>query len=441
VKRQAQNESHTMALERKIALFEPFPRSTLAGRLVRAGRDAIAELRSNPGSYLQVAFSLDNSNNWVAIRLLRDLGATLSEAIRHPLYFVRNAGLSESVTVIALNESTLSSAEFIDGRFIASALTPSALMEKRRRRLRPVLATSAFLHSFLIIYLLYIAIVSPYAGIRIVNKPYRPFDPAMLEPLYYPPGMFRTQLSNETMSLEEIRARARKRQEQLAREREKAERERAEREKAEKEKAEKEKQIAEAKAAEEKKAAEPKPGGAFEFNEAALKDIVGKIYQLYQAGGLDVDVTNFSVMVGFKMEPDGSLSDFKVLKSSGSKEVDRKAMEVLWTIGESHALGTLSSLSSNSIRLDLNETTARLTITSFAPSADEAKKKATELNSLFFFLRLAQKGKNPDVAELLNLAKITSSNNRIDANLTLSRARAAELMRSKFGNGSTSNPN
>ena len=38
--------------------------------------------------------------------------------------------------------------------------------------------------------------------------------------------MFRTQLSKETMSLEEIRARARKRQEQLAREREKAERER-----------------------------------------------------------------------------------------------------------------------------------------------------------------------------------------------------------------------
>ena len=404
-----------MASERDTALFEPFPRSTLAGRLVRAGRDAIGELRSNPGSYLQVAFSLDNSNNWVAVRLLRDLGATVAVAVRHPLHFVRNAGLSESVTVIALNESTLSSAEFIDGRFIASAITPSALMVKRRRRFRPVLATSAFLHSFLIVYLLYIAIVSPYAGLRMVNKAYRPFDPATLEPLYYPPGMFRTQLSRETMSLEEIRARARKRQEQLAREREKAERERAEREraereKAEKEKAEKERIAAEAKAEEEKKAAETKPGGAFEFNEAALKDIVGKIYVLYQAGGLDVDVTNFSVMLGFKIQPDGSLSNIRILKSSGSKNVDNKAADVLWTIGESHALGTLSTLSSNSIRLDLNETSARLTITSFAPSADEAKKKATELNSLFFFLRLAQKGKNPDVAELLNLAKITSSN-------------------------------
>jgi hypothetical protein len=157
--------------------------------------------------------------------------------------------------------------------------------------------------------------------------------------------------------------------------------------------------------------------------------VVGKIYVLYQAGGLDVDITHFSVMLGFKIEPDGSLSRIRVLKSSGSKSVDDKAADVLWTLGESHALGTLSSLSSNSIRLDLNETTARLTITSFAASAEEAKKKATELNSLFFFLRLGQRSKNPDIAELLDLAKIRSENNRIDADLTVSRARAAELMK------------
>jgi len=56
------------------------------------------------------------------------------------------------------------------------------------------------------------------------------------------------------------------------------------------------------------------------------------------------------------------------------------------------------------------------------------------LNSLFFFLRLGQRTKNPDIAELLDLAKIRSENNRIDADLTVSRARAAELMKAKFGN-------
>jgi hypothetical protein len=356
-------------------------------------------------------------------------------AARHPIQTFKNSRMSDSATILALNSSTVQSEQFVDGTFIASAVTDPVLSAKRRRRLRPVLASSAFVHSFLIVYLLYIAIVSPYAGIRIVNKAYREFDPAMLGPLYYPPGIFKPKIPNQTLSLEEIRARARKRQEDLARAREKADREREERERVEREKAEKERQIAEAKAAEEKKAADSKPAaGAFEFNEAALKDVVGKIYQLYEAGGIDVDLSNFSVTLGFKIEPDGSISNVKTLRSSGSKAVDLKAADVLWTIGESKALGPLSTLSSNSIRLDLNEQIARLTITGFAPTPDEAKKKANDLNGLFFMLRMVQKGKNPDVAELLAMARIKSDNKRIDANLTVSRERAAQLMRTKFGN-------
>ena len=140
-------------------------------------------------------------------------------------------------------------------------------------------------------------------------------------------------------------------------------------------------------------------------------------------------------MLSFKIKPDGSLADIRILKSSGAKAVDEKAAAVLWTIGESHALGSLSSLTSNSIRLDLNETTAKLTITSFAPTIEEAEKKASDLKGLFFVLRMTQK--NPDIAALIGLAKINRVNNRIDADLTVSRARAAELMRAKFGNSSS----
>ena len=420
--------------ERDNVLFSPLPHTTLAGRLARALGDTVDELRNSPASYVKIALSLESSNNWIVARLLKGIGEAVAMDVLHPIQLLKNSRMSDSATVLALNHSTLSVGQFVDGTFIASALTQPLLTAKRRRRLRPVLASSAFVHSFLIVYLLYIAIVSPYAGIRVVNKPYTPFDPTMLGPLYYPPGIFKPKVPNETLSLEEIRARAKKRQEELARQREKAEREKEERERAEREKAEKERQIAEAKAAEEKKSADAKPGGAFEFNEAALKDVVGKIYQLYQAGGIDLDLSNFSVTLGFKIEPDGSISNIKPLKSSGSRVVDQKAADVLWTIGESKALGPLSTLTSNSIRLDLNEQIARLTITGFAPTADEAKRKANDLNGLFFMLRMLQKGKNPDVAELLAMAWIKSDNKRIDANLTVSRERAAQLMRTKFGN-------
>ena len=397
------------------------------------------EIASGPSSYLEAAFSIDESTNWVAVRLARDLRDALAQAARHPLKFISTARQGQWATVIAMNESTLSWTQFISDPFVASAVSDESIVSKRRRRFRPALAASAFAHSFLILYIAYVAIIAPFTNYKLVNKPYRPFDPTMMGPLYYPKGVIHQQNPNKTMTLDEIRERAKKRAEQLARQHEKVEQERIAREKAELERAEKEKQVAEAKAAQEKKVAEAKAaGGNFEFNETALKDVVGRIYELYQAGGLDVDVTHFSVMLSFKIEPDGSLSKIDVLKSSGSPNVDRKAREVMWTLGESHALGTLSTLSSNSIRLDLNETTARLTITSFAPNAEEAKRKATELNSLFFFLRLGQRTKNPNIAALLDLAKIRSENNRIDADLTVSRARAAELMRSKFGNpGST----
>jgi hypothetical protein len=250
--------------------------------------------------------------------------------------------------------------------------------------------------------------------------------------------MIKAQNLNKTLSLEEIQERARKRQEQLAKQREKEERERLAREKAEQEKAEREKQIAEAKAAEEKKASEAKPDGKIEFNEAALKDIVGKLSTLYHAGGLDVENTRFTVMLSFKIKPDGSLTGFNVLKSSGSKSVDEKAADVLWTIGESHALGTLSTLTSNSIRLDVTEQNVRVTITSFAPSAEIAKQKASDLNALFFFLKLAQKAKgNNNVVELLSMAKVRSDNNRIDADLTMTRAMASQLLSNKVGTNPT----
>jgi hypothetical protein len=297
----------------------------------------------------------------------------------------------------------------------------------------------------LIVYLAYLAIFAPYAHLRVVNKPYRQLDiEALLKPLQYPPQLLRIFAVQRAMELEEIRERDRKRREQEAREREKIERERAEKEKAEEEKAEKERVAAE-KAAEEKKeetAASNKPSSTEfgEINEKPIKDVVDKIYALYKAGGLDLNINDFSVMAGFKIERDGSLSNIRIIRSSGSKFVDEKAAEILWNIGESHALGPISDLTSNSIKLDVTEKVARLTITGFATTTDEARRKAELLNFLFTMLRLARKSDSPDVAQLLSLIKVKSDGKRVDADLTVSRQRADELMRAKFESSSVTPP-
>jgi hypothetical protein len=388
--------------ERETPIFTQMRRSTLAGRLVAEIGYATREIARGPISYLRVALFPDRIQDWFPLKLSNEMASASASLVRHPL------------------------------TFISGALAPDSIGETRRRKFRRVLVVSGAVHSVLIVYLAYLAIFAPYAHLRVVNKPYRQFDiEALLKPLQYPPQMLRMFAVQKAMALEEIRERDRKRREEEMLKREKIEREKAE-------KAEVEEEKAEEKAAEEKKKEEiadsNKPASTEfgEINEAPIKDVVSKIYALYRAGELDLDVNSWSVMAGFKIERDGSLSNIRIIESSRSKFVDQKAAEILWNIGESHALGPISDLTSNSIKLEVTEKVAQLTITGFAVTPDEARKKAELLNFLFTVLRMARKTDSPDVAQLLSLIRVRSDGKRVHAELTVSRERASEMMRAKF---------
>jgi len=374
-------------------IFWIMPQPGLVSRLAAALSEGVAQFSEGPLAYLRVALLPERLTDWLPIRTLALVGSSLA----HPI-------------------------EIFRGVVAADAIDP-----KRRRRLAPILSISAAVHGVLIIYLIYLAFFSPFAHLRLVNKAYRKFDPNLiLAPLYYPPQILRqAQPGTTTMSLEEIRARAEKHKEELARAKEKAEKEKKEKEEADRKAAEEA-----AKAAAEKK---PQPPAQFgEINEAPIKDTVGKLYELYQAGGLDIPEMKFSVMAGFKVEPDGSLSNVRIIRSSTSKIIDKKALEILWNIGESHALGPVSDLSSATISLDVTDNLARLRITAFAPTPEIAKSKADLLNLLFSLMRMAQKNKSPDIAELLSLIRVSSRGKFVDTDLVVPRERAAEMMRARF---------
>lgn len=395
-----QSERQTKGQTPEEKIFFSMPDPSLATRLLREFGDLAGELGAGFTDYLRAAFLPDRMSEWFPIRLASEIGT----AFAHPL------------------------------DFLASAASIDEIGRKRRRRLIPVLAASAAVHGALIVYLIYLALFSPFANLQIVNRAYRQFDPsAGIIHLKYPPQMLKGPQGEKTLTLEEIQERAKKRREQVARERTaREEKERIEREKAEKERKEAEQKAAEL-AAKEKEKTKPTPTEFGEINEAPLKDLVGELYSLYAAGTLDVNVTKLTVMVGFKIEKDGSLSGIRIITPSGNPLVDKKAQQILWMIGESHALGPIVDLSSGSIKLDLTENTSRLTVTAFAATPDAARAKADLLNFLFAVLRMKQKKESPDVAELLSMLKVRSENKRIDAELSVSRARAAEMMNARFG--------
>src|SRR5215813_10105852 len=377
-------------------IFWLMPLPGLLTRLGRAVGQTASEIASGPLAYLRAAFLPDRIEQWFWFRLVR----LISNSFAHPIEALRGAVAGSEIEI------------------------------KWRRRLLPILAASAGVHGALVVYLVYLAFFSPYAHLRVVNNPnYKRFDPKMLEHLYYPPQIIRmAQIpQGNAMTIEEIRARAEKHKQELALAREKAERERKEKEEADRKAAEEA-----AKLAAEKK---PTPTQFGEINIAPIKDIVANLSKLFEEGGLDIPEMKFSVMAGFKVMPDGSFENIKILESSKSKIIDRNALEILSNIGESKALGPVSNLSSATISLQVTDDLARIRIMAFAPTPEIAKEKADLLNVLFWALRM--KEKSPDLGQLLKLIKVKNEGKRVDTDLLVPRAQAAQMFRAWLANPST----
>ena len=367
----------------------------LPERLARVLGDTLGEFGGGPAAYLRTAFLPDRIEDWFWFKL----AGLVATSVAHPIETIRGAAAVDAIDL------------------------------KRRRRFLSTLTVSAGAHGVLIVYLIYLAFFSQFANVRVVNKAYRKFDPnRLMEKLYYPPQMLRLVPKGPAMTLEEIRARAEKHKHEMALARAKAEKEKKEKEEAERKAAEEAARVA----AQNKPATEAKFG---EINIAPIRDTVGNLYKLFEAGGLDIPEVKFAVMAGFKVMPDGSFENIRIIKSSESKIIDRNALEILSNIGESHALGPVSNLTSTTISLEVTDDTARIRIMAFAPTPEIAKEKSGLLNALFWALRM--KEKSPELGQLLKLIKVKHEGKRVDTDLIVPRAQAAQMFRAWVANPGT----
>lgn len=414
--------SENVRLKDDTPIFYQMTDQPLLIRLARELKNAIQQILRDPAAYLSVALLPPDHAQWFPVRVARVTAEGLRALVTHP------------------------------GAFIRDAFALDTVGKGRRRRLLPVLMITAVLYGAFGAFAVYEAFFSAWAKVRIIEDyNYEHFHADWqtwaATKLVYPPGMLHP--GGTTMTIDEIRKldAERKRKAELAKiEREKKVKEeearRTEQEKKEAEAAAKkeadakaaEAKAAEAKAAEAKAAEDKEKSKSFgEINIAPIKDIVGKLYGMYQSGELTL-ADNFKIMLSFRIDQDGSIprSSVKLITSSGSKVVDENAMEILGALGASHALGPLSSLSSNTIELDVNDQFTRLSITSFAPTPEEAAQKAQSISFMLKIVRYNQKDKNPAVAELLSHLVIKADNKRVDADMTVPKGRAQEMMKNTF---------
>lgn len=424
-------------------IFTLLKHTTLLSRMAREFSDLPQEFGAHPAGYLRAAFFPDGINSWLPFSLASHFTEEVKRFFKQPAQFIKEVTASDAILFGFINPPKYAVDEFSTDVFLSGKKKV-----KRSPWLRPLLAVSAVVHLGFVGFLIYLwamQFINQFGDVTVVNKAYRPYDEKLIAIMPTAPKM-KAQNLDKTLSLEEIRARDRKRKEEEERrkreEEERRKREEEERAKAEQIAKEKAEQVAKEKAEQEAKAKaadtkpeEAKKPGVIELNETAIKDIVAKVYALYNTGFLQVDVKNMELVLTFKIEPDGAVarSSIQVAKSSGNNYVDRQAKELLWILGESHIFGATSKLTSMSIALTLTEKYAKLAIVGFAPSPDQADTMAKGLNFLLFALR-QKKGSSAEMTELLSQMKVRSMNNRVEANLILSSDRAGELLKNKFGN-------
>src|SRR5262245_20171199 len=257
---------------------------------------------------------------------------------------------------------------------------------KRSRKLMLAFLFSLLAHWLIYSITIYAPLISLVIGLSDVRFVDEEYDKAILinfsKRFTYPPGYIGFRPPDKARSLNEIK-KEEERRARLAAARRKREEERLAREKAEAEKREaEEKAKAEAEAALAKANPAPTPtppakadgypGGFGKINTAPIKDQIQQLYNAKKEGKIVLPEGRLKVGVAGSIKSDGTLADYRIIISSGIKEVDDSALAILDAVSASRALGPLQNLTSLSMILDVNDV-AQLSVVGFTSTEKQAR--------------------------------------------------------------------
>jgi hypothetical protein len=181
---------------------------------------------------------------------------------------------------------------------------------------------------------------------------------------------------------------------------------------------------------------EPKPDVAVQndlkfgrLDTHPIKQHVAVLWQAHEAGRLSVP-DPFSITAACKVNPDGSFSDVRIVESSGSEELDRTALAILFEISSQRAFAPLSRLASVSVKLEVGAGAAGFSIVGFAPNSAVASEMASQYQTMISAARLFVS--NAQAKQLLANTSVRSDLTRVSARVTIPRTVASKMMHEDF---------
>lgn len=169
-----------------------------------------------------------------------------------------------------------------------------------------------------------------------------------------------------------------------------------------------------------------------QINARPIREIMGKVYNIYKSGNLDIEKPFFSVTIGYEVDKDGSLYQVRIIRSSGSQQLDSAALNIASAISESHALLPLTALTANTATLELGQEKASFIIRGLASNTAIASDLAALFSQQVAGLRLLLSFKNPEAAILFNHLQISNKDNELIADMTMPRDEADKMMHRNF---------
>jgi hypothetical protein len=303
------------------------------------------------------------------------------------------------------------------------SVKPLETTEKFRRRFKQLLGASVALHLLAVTGLWlwpYFAIAANLRKIAVVDEDY---NTAILidfsnRKLKYPPGYIGFPAPSAVP--DPAKAEAERRRLEEARRKRRLEREKREAagRQSETAKSEQERPAQVAKAA-------PTPAPFGRINTRPIKEQIQRLYEAKKAGQLVFNENKLKIGVAGRINPDGSLSDYKVIIPSGNPDVDRAALAILAAVSESHALGPLYMLSSISLILEINER-AELRAVGFAPSEEMAAQLAQA--ATLMVLAAKMRNEDPSARDLIGNIKVSHTGQRVQAIVSMPRQVAADSL-------------
>lgn len=182
-------------------------------------------------------------------------------------------------------------------------------------------------------------------------------------------------------------------------------------------------------------------GGAAADTPAAiqqrLRELIGRTYADYRRPAAPAPqpqptATNTTAVVEFKINPEGQLSDVKLVAPSNSPAIDAALQEALGALGRLRSFQSLAKLSTqNSLRLTLDDASAQVVVSCTAANPEMADAMTPVLTVVV--REIANSLGGPDLLTRLgDKIKVTVEGNRADAVLGLTNEEAAELIGAHF---------